>query len=445
MYHLGLPAELALSLPSAIWRERFSVKQQDPSSHSVFHIVHLISCDRPNSKIKMGPAKLSSRFESTSSSIRDPYVPQDQLRDHQLFGRSGNDLARLNMTFMGPTARRVPHQSLPIDAPKDLSLLECSSSLSNNKDNYCVPANQQQRDEDTTFSSVCSSSHGFPGPAPIPAMSNSPFPAPIDPTKALQVVDEVNPAFDNVDDILECLLPLLKGASTATCTSTATKSLPNPLLGENLRRQEERSKRKYPVSYFEDDIPRAKRIHSNHAIFDEDNSTTSNLSPDNESSSSSSQVVDQETIWDTRFRELCEFRRQHGNCLVRFNWNNNLALAKWVKRQRYQCKLKIEGKHSTLSEKRQQTLDDLGFVWDLQGALWEERLGELVEFRQLHGHCNVPSRYKENHSLSVWVQVQRRQYKLSQEKDKRSYMTKERIARLEETGFIWKPRDYGKA
>jgi hypothetical protein len=442
-YHLGLPAESALSLPNAISRERFSVKQQ---ANLVFHSVHLIACDRPNSKIKMGPVKLSSRFESTTSSIRDPYVPQDQLRDHQLFGHSGNDFARLNMTFMGPPpTRHVPHQSLPIEAPKDLVLLECSSSLSNNKDSYYVPA-KQQRDEDTTFSSVCSSPHGFPGPAPIPAVNNSPFPVPIDPTKALQIVDQVNPAFDNVDDILECLLPLLQGASAAsfTITSNATKSLPIPLGENHLTRQEGRPKRKYPIPSFEDDIPQAKRIHSNHAFFDEDTSTTSNLSPDSESSSSS-QVVDQETIWDTRFKELCEFRQQHGNCLVRFNWNNNLALAKWVKRQRYQCKLKIEGKHSTLSEKRQQTLDDLGFVWDLQGALWEERLGELVEFRRLHGHCNVPSRYKDNHSLSVWVQVQRRQYKLSQEKDKRSYMTKERIARLEETGFIWKPRDYGKA
>jgi len=70
-----------------------------------------------------------------------------------------------------------------------------------------------------------------------------------------------------------------------------------------------------------------------------------------------------------------------------------MALARWVKRQRYQYKLLQEGKRSTLSKDRVQALDDVGFVWDSQRAAWLERLGELKQFRKEYLHCNVRKLY----------------------------------------------------
>ena len=143
--------------------------------------------------------------------------------------------------------------------------------------------------------------------------------------------------------------------------------------------------------------------------------------------------------WYEKYRKLVQFKRINGHCLVPNNWNLNSPLALWVKRQRYQYKLKNEGQHSTLTEEREQALEALGFVWDSHGAVWEERLNELRGFKNVRGHCCVPANFKENHQLAIWVKCQRRQYKLFCD-GKRSNMNQERIAKLEDLGFVWNPR-----
>jgi hypothetical protein len=39
--------------------------------------------------------------------------------------------------------------------------------------------------------------------------------------------------------------------------------------------------------------------------------------------------------------------------------------------------------------------ESLGFEWEPHGVTWEDRLSELTDYRKIHGHCNVPSRYSE--------------------------------------------------
>ena len=143
--------------------------------------------------------------------------------------------------------------------------------------------------------------------------------------------------------------------------------------------------------------------------------------------------------WSERFKELIQFCEKHGNCLVPHDWKENPALAQWVKRHRYQYKLKKLGKRSTLTQERQHALERLGFVWDSHKAIWEERLGELREFQQFHFHCNVPTIFPDNPPLSIWVKCQRRQYKLFL-RNKGSNLTEERISKLNQLGFIWNPR-----
>ena len=145
--------------------------------------------------------------------------------------------------------------------------------------------------------------------------------------------------------------------------------------------------------------------------------------------------------WAERFEDLCKYRDQAGNCLVPHTFKENLPLARWVKRQRYQYKLMQEGKPSTMTQERVRALEDIGFVWDSQGAAWGERLDELKEFRKVYMHCNVPSNYSENPQLATWVKCQRRQYKLHSE-GKPSNMTQQRILELESIGFEWLLRSY---
>lgn len=140
--------------------------------------------------------------------------------------------------------------------------------------------------------------------------------------------------------------------------------------------------------------------------------------------------------WDIMFDELCDYRQRFGDCLVHHNYHENLRLARWVKRQRYQYKLMLEGKKSSMTKERAEALDCIGFVWNSQGAAWYERLSELREFKKAHGHYNVPSNFKGNVQLARWVKCQRRQYRLYQA-GLPSNMTKQRIRALKNMGFEW--------
>jgi len=143
--------------------------------------------------------------------------------------------------------------------------------------------------------------------------------------------------------------------------------------------------------------------------------------------------------WKDRFQDLVAFREKNGHCLVPHNFPENQQLAQWIKRQRYQYKLKQMHRHSTLTDERQITLESMGFVWDSHRAAWIERFEALKEFRAKHGHCSVASNYVDR-SLAIWVKCQRRQYKLYQQ-GSRSTMTEERFAQLDEMGFCWNPRN----
>ncbi|KAG7357344.1 helicase domain protein [Nitzschia inconspicua] len=143
--------------------------------------------------------------------------------------------------------------------------------------------------------------------------------------------------------------------------------------------------------------------------------------------------------WLQRFQELVEYKGRFGSCHVPHNWEHNVPLAQWVKRQRYQYTLREDGKHSTLTDDRKRALDDIGFVWSSHTAVWLERLDELRLFKEEFGHCNVPKNFHANKALAVWIKSQRRQYKLFQ-RGKQGTMTEERVAKLNELGFVWDPR-----
>lgn len=140
--------------------------------------------------------------------------------------------------------------------------------------------------------------------------------------------------------------------------------------------------------------------------------------------------------WTEKFDDLLRFREENGHCLVPNCHPENPALAQWTKRQRYQYKLKQDGKRSTITDERVRALEEAGFVWDSHKAVWSERLEELKDFKKQYNHCNVPSRYKPNHQLAIWVKRQRRQWKNKLD-HLPNCMTDDRQQALEIIGFLW--------
>jgi Helicase associated domain len=97
-----------------------------------------------------------------------------------------------------------------------------------------------------------------------------------------------------------------------------------------------------------------------------------------------------------------------------------------------------------MSDDRISALEKLGFVWNSHDAVWEERLKELSQYRNIFGDTNVPSNYQPNPKLAIWVKRQRRQHKFLME-SKPSTMTPNRVDKLEEIGFTWSGRKPKKA
>ena len=146
----------------------------------------------------------------------------------------------------------------------------------------------------------------------------------------------------------------------------------------------------------------------------------------------------QRDLWDERYHELEQFYNVHGHSVVPLRYPPNQSLSNWIKRQRYQYKMKAEGKRNTMTLERQLRLEKLGFIWDSHSALWNDRLEELRQFQLEHGHCNVPKGHSSK-TLAVWVKCQRRQFKLWCD-NKRSNMTQYRYEKLSELGFVFYPR-----
>lgn len=155
----------------------------------------------------------------------------------------------------------------------------------------------------------------------------------------------------------------------------------------------------------------------------------------------------QDDQWAERFRELRQYKEQLGHCSVPHNYEENLPLARWVKRQRHRYKpFRDEGCPLVPNSVRERidALDSLGFVWDCQEAAWDDKFLELLDYRANKLDCNVPINYTPNPALAIWVKGQRRQYKLYLE-GRKTGMNEERIRKLESVGFKWEIRKNKKA
>eukprot|EP00978_Attheya_sp_CCMP212_P042099 scaffold251082_cov40-Attheya_sp.AAC.1 len=134
--------------------------------------------------------------------------------------------------------------------------------------------------------------------------------------------------------------------------------------------------------------------------------------------------------WDVRFQELVDFKKINGHTNVP---ERSGPLGIWVGRKRYHYRLLKEGKDSSLTIERREKLEGIGFQFKLyKHRHWDVRFQELVDFKKIKGHTNVPQR---SGPLGNWVFKQRREYRLLKE-GKHSTLTIERSVKLESIGAI---------
>jgi superfamily II DNA or RNA helicase len=135
-----------------------------------------------------------------------------------------------------------------------------------------------------------------------------------------------------------------------------------------------------------------------------------------------------ETSWEDMFAALVEYKNTFGHCNVPNRWDNNPKLGKWVHNQR-QSK-----KRGELSKGCIRKLNELGFVWNILDENWNEMFSHLAEYKNRHGNCDVPKKWKDNPKLANWVCKQRFDRK-------NRNLSDERIRKLNKIGFSWEPHE----
>lgn len=112
--------------------------------------------------------------------------------------------------------------------------------------------------------------------------------------------------------------------------------------------------------------------------------------------------------WDDMFRQLCDYKERHGDCLVPSRYEENFKLGKWVETQRYEyTKLQRasidlipedmkKSNNPRLTEERRRRLEDIGFEWKVKHKMkryydrqWDSMFDKLLKFKEDNGHWLV--------------------------------------------------------
>lgn len=134
--------------------------------------------------------------------------------------------------------------------------------------------------------------------------------------------------------------------------------------------------------------------------------------------------------WLELYEELKRYKEEHGDTVVPAKWKKDTALSRWVRRQRALKKQQL------LRPDRVALLNAIDFQWVLRpgtvqwAGLWDKRFEELKHYKEKYGDVNVPTRYKHNPTLAVWVRTQRSMRR-------RGILAPERIEKLNSIGFKW--------
>jgi hypothetical protein len=131
--------------------------------------------------------------------------------------------------------------------------------------------------------------------------------------------------------------------------------------------------------------------------------------------------------WKNGFAALSKFKAREGHCRVpKGHIEGAYKLSHWVRNQRHS--------RDTLTAKRRNPLDAIGFFWDWNENVWENGFTALIKFKAREGHCLVPRYYlKDGYKLGQWVSVQRLNW---------SRLSAVRRRRLNAIGFVWDWREH---
>ena len=144
--------------------------------------------------------------------------------------------------------------------------------------------------------------------------------------------------------------------------------------------------------------------------------------------------------WHDYHRMLKIFKSKKGHCNVPSTYATNPTLANYVRNTRLIYRQEQEGirVNKCITEEERTALDAMGFEWERRKTnttgkrTYLQNKALLAQFKNKHGHCNVPPRYPNDQELADWCS-EIRKMEVGKGKGK---MGKERYTKLQEMGFF---------
>jgi hypothetical protein len=125
-------------------------------------------------------------------------------------------------------------------------------------------------------------------------------------------------------------------------------------------------------------------------------------------------------VFDNYVEQLLEYENFFGHMNVPQQDKKYRQLGRWVNDQR------TKRTRGILAEEHEDRLDEIGFVWNVIEARWNQRYSELKEFHEKFGDFNVSPQNTEYPKLHSWLT-----------KLRRKKPTPERFAKLLSIGYDW--------
>lgn len=143
-----------------------------------------------------------------------------------------------------------------------------------------------------------------------------------------------------------------------------------------------------------------------------------------------------DVAWEKYYAAAKQYYADHDDLLVSISDNKykGVALGRWIAQLRTYRKSGIQSAY--LTPERIAALDGIGMVWDVPDYLWERNFASAVEYHREHGDLNIPVDYVDRNGirLGAWMFNIRHGVK---NKNGRTQLTAEQIARLDELGMNW--------
>lgn len=139
--------------------------------------------------------------------------------------------------------------------------------------------------------------------------------------------------------------------------------------------------------------------------------------------------VNQDYSWNHMYNLSKKYFEKHGNLLITRSYvaENGEHLGKWIATRR------CEYMAGTLSKEKQEKLEDIGMVWQVnQSYSWSHMYKLAADYFEKYGDLTIPTSYvtKNGENLGAWIAENRDNYEIKN-------LSEDQVEKLETIGMAW--------